>query len=205
MSATATTKGKPQRKQLADELDRLDGLIDLLSEGLPAAVADACRDGARLAMKDAIIEIMSNPELRALLAPSRIDPTWEGHTTRPEPKSVPEEPKVPSIWSRLKAKVAAARAAVVGAVQKAKEAVKSRWTAARSVLTTIGTMAGEALPVRRILLVGLGLGVAVGLVTLTLPDVAAAVVSAVSTTISVVAVQVGGWLKRAAGRYGLVA
>jgi len=94
---------------------------------------------------------------------------------------------------------------VTQAVEKAKEVVKSRWTAARGMMTAIGTVAGEALPVRRILLVGLGVGLAVGLVTLALPDAAAAAVSAVSTTVSVVAVQVGGWLKRAAGRYGLVA
>jgi len=205
MSATMTTNGKPQRKQLGDQLDRLDSIIDLLAEGLPGAVADACRDGARLAVKDAIIEILSNPELRALLTPPRLDPVWEGHTTRPEPKPVtPEEPKVPSIWSRLKAKVAAAREAVVGTVHQAKESVKSRWSAARGFMTAIGTMAGEALPVRRILIVGLGLGLAIGLVTLAMPDVAAAAVSAVSTTISVVAMQVGIWLKRAVGRFGLV-
>ncbi len=205
MSATMTTNGKPQRKQLGDQLDRLDSIIDALADGLPGAVAEACRDGARLAVKDAIIEILSNPELRALLTPPRLDPVWEGHTTRPEPEPVtPEEPKMPSIWSRLKARVAAARGTVVATVRQAKEAVKSRWSAARGMMTAIGTMAGEALPVQRILLVGLGLGLAVGLVTLTLPDTAAAAVSGVSTTISVVAVQIGGWLKRVAGRFGLL-
>ncbi|MCE9561844.1 MAG: hypothetical protein K8U57_07300 [Planctomycetes bacterium] len=58
MSATSTLNGKPQRKQLGDQLDRLDSIIDALAEGLPGAVADACRDGARLAVKDAIIEIL---------------------------------------------------------------------------------------------------------------------------------------------------
>ena len=40
MSATATN-GKPTRNQLADQLDRLDGIIDTLAEGLNQAVADA--------------------------------------------------------------------------------------------------------------------------------------------------------------------
>ncbi|MCE9562625.1 MAG: hypothetical protein K8U57_11300 [Planctomycetes bacterium] len=35
MAATATMNGKPQRKQLADQLDRLDSIIDALAEGLP--------------------------------------------------------------------------------------------------------------------------------------------------------------------------
>jgi hypothetical protein len=61
MSATATmTNGKP-RKQLSEQLDRLDSIIDVLAEGLPGAVTDACREGARAAVKDAIIEIVSTP------------------------------------------------------------------------------------------------------------------------------------------------
>src|ERR1700761_4301734 len=80
MSAATLSNGKPQRKQLSDEIDRLekqlgdqcnrlDSIVDALAEGLPGAVADACREGARAALKDAIIEIVSNPELRALIAP----------------------------------------------------------------------------------------------------------------------------------------
>ena len=65
-----TTSGKPQRKQLSDQLDRLGGVIDALAEGLNGAVADAAREGTRLAVKDAIVEIMTNPELRALIAPA---------------------------------------------------------------------------------------------------------------------------------------
>lgn len=37
MTETATTYGKPQRKSLADQIDRLDGLADALN----CAVADA--------------------------------------------------------------------------------------------------------------------------------------------------------------------
>ena len=36
-----TTNGKPKRKQLSEQLDRLDGIIDVLAEGLNKAVADA--------------------------------------------------------------------------------------------------------------------------------------------------------------------
>ncbi|WP_161967500.1 hypothetical protein [Fimbriiglobus ruber] len=40
MSVTApSTNGRPQRKQLADQFDRLDTIID----ALPQAVAGACR------------------------------------------------------------------------------------------------------------------------------------------------------------------
>ena len=67
MSATATViSNRAPRKQQSDQLDRLDAIIDVLAEGLPEAVAQACREGARQAVKDAVVEILTNPELRAL-------------------------------------------------------------------------------------------------------------------------------------------
>ena len=200
MSATTTPtmNGKP-RKQLADQLDRLDGIIDALADGLNQAVADAAREGTRLAVKDAIVEIMTNPELRALLAPARPEPS-------PAPVAPPpaDAPKKPGPWARLKAKVAAARDALTGAATKTKEAVTSRCRAAGAAVAAVGTVAGEALPLRRMLCVGLGAGLAVGLVCLLVPHAAAAAVSAVSVTTTTVAVQTGTWLKRAARRFGLV-
>ena len=199
MSATDTMNGKPQRKQLADQLDRLDGIIDALAAGLNQAVADAAREGTRLAVKDAIVEIMTNPELRAMLAPARPEPT-------PAPVAPPPvaAPKQPGPWARLKTKVAAARDALTGAATKTKEAVTSRCRAASDAVAAAGTVAGEALPLRRMLCVGLGAGLAVGLVCLLVPHAAAAAVSAVSVTTTTVAVQTGTWLKRAARRFGLV-
>ena len=44
MSATATN-GPARRKQLSDQLDRLDGIIDALADALPQAVAEAARAG----------------------------------------------------------------------------------------------------------------------------------------------------------------
>ena len=41
-------------EQLSDQLDRLDGILDVLADALPQAVADACKEGARQAMKEAV-------------------------------------------------------------------------------------------------------------------------------------------------------
>ena len=204
MSATTTTptmNGKP-RKQLADQLDRLDGIIDALADGLNQAVIDAAREGTRLAVKDAIVEIMTNPELRALLAPARPESTPA--PAAPPPEAVTPKPKTPGLWARLKAKVAAARDALTGAAAKAKEAVATRYQAASDTVVAVGTAAGEALPLRRVLWVGLGAGLLVGLVCLVVPHAAAAAVSAVSVAATTVAVQTGTWLKKAARRFGLV-
>lgn len=199
MSATATMNGKPQRKQLADQLDRLDSIIDALAEGLPGAVADACRDGARLAVKDAIIEILSNPELRAMLTPMRPEPVVA------PPAPAPEEPKKPGLWSRIKARVAAARDALTGATTKAKEAVTSRLTAAKSAVVAVGKVTGEAFPVQRVGLVAVGVGLVVGLTCLLVPQTAAAAVGGIGAAFTAVGVQTGHWLKKAARRFGLMA
>jgi hypothetical protein len=74
MSATDALNAKP-RKQLSDQLDRLDTIIDALGEALPEAVADAAREGTRAAVREAILEILANPDLRtAVLAAAPVDP-----------------------------------------------------------------------------------------------------------------------------------
>ena len=201
MTATMTPNGKPQRKQLADQLDRLDGIIDALADGLNQAVIDAAREGTRLAVKDAIVEIMTNPELRAMLAPARQEPA-PAPATPPAP--VTPEPKKPGLWGRLKAKVAAARDAVTGAAAKAKAAVAAKCKAVRDAVAAAGTAAGEALPLGRIVVRAAVIGLAVGVVCLVMPQTAAAAVSAAGAAATTVAVQAGSWLKRAARRFGLV-
>ena len=196
MSTTTATNGKP-RKQLSEQLDRLDSIIDCLAEGLNQAVADACREGTRQAVRDVLIEVATNPELRAMLVP---------HVPAPAPApSIPTpEPKKPGIWSRFKSKVAAARAVVAGAVTKAKEAVIRRCVIAGEAVVALGRMTGEALPVRKVVLIGLGVGLVVGVACLVVPQTAAAVVGGAGAACTAVCVQVGNWLTRAARRVGLL-
>ena len=202
MSATATLNGKPQRKQLADQLDRLDLIIDALADGLNQAVLDAAREGTRLAVKDAIVEIMTNPDLRAMLAP----PAAPAAAPVPAPSS-PEavsQPKKPGLWARLKSKATAARNAVAAALTRAKEAVIRRGMIAGDAVVALGHATGEALPIRRVLLVGLGVGLVVGVACLVVPQTTAAVVSGAGAACTAVSVQVGNWLTRAARRVGLL-
>lgn len=197
MSAATATNGKPQRRQLADQLDRLDGIIDALAEGLNQAVADAAREGTRLAVKDAIIEIMSNPELRAMLVP---------HVQTPVAKTpdVPPEPKKASVWSRIKAKVAAAKSTAVAFAAKVKTAVAAKCAALIATVSAIGAAAGEALPVRRAVGIALGVGVLVALVCYQMPESLSAAVAGVGAAASALFTQVGAWLHRAARRVGLL-
>ena len=150
MSATATANGKP-RKQLSDQLDRLDRIIDALGDALPEAVTDACKDGAKQAVKEAIIEIMTNPELRGLLATTSL-PT-------PIPLPPPQEPAPakPSFWSRVKSRVAAAASTVR--------------SAARTLLLVV--------PIRKIVVAGTALAAGIAFLVQLSPAVFSAVVMGV--------------------------
>src|SRR3954454_11857967 len=109
MTTATLTNNKPQRKQLSDQLDRLDGILDALSEGLNGAVADAAREGTRMAVKDAIVEIMTDPTLRSKLR----------EATAPEPTAEPmPTTKKSGFWERLKAKAGQAVVAVGGMASK---------------------------------------------------------------------------------------
>lgn len=212
MNGTTTLNGntstvKPtQRRQLSDQLDRLDTIIDALAEGLPGAVTDAVREGARAAIKDALIEIITNPELRALLAPvapATPIPTPLAAAPAESRASMPTEPKRPSLWSRLKSKVRAAKAAIVGAVVHVKDAVVGRCHAVRDSITAVGLAGGEAVPVQKILTTALVVGIVVGSACLIVPETVAAAIGGVGAATTAVCVQIGGWLRRAARRVGL--
>jgi hypothetical protein len=150
LSATATANGKP-RKQLSDQLDRLDRIIDALGDALPEAVTDACKDGAKQAVKEAIIEIMTNPELRGLLATTSLP--------APIPLPPPQEvaPVRPSFWSRVKSRVASATSTVR--------------SAARTLLVVV--------PIRKIVVAGTALAAAVAFLVRLTPTAFSAVVMGV--------------------------
>ncbi len=78
MTATLNTNGAAhQRKTLASQLDRLDGILDVLSDGLNEAVADAVRAAVESAVRETtqavLAELLTNPivlaRLREVLMP----------------------------------------------------------------------------------------------------------------------------------------
>src|ERR1043166_5538730 len=69
MNATMTN-GK-MRKTLADQLDRLDQILDVLSDGLNEAVASAVQEAAgaavQQAVRQALVEVLTNPDVLTLI------------------------------------------------------------------------------------------------------------------------------------------
>ena len=87
---TNTSNGRVPRKTLASQLDRLDGIIDTLAEGLNGAVVDAVRDAVgdavRQAVEQVLREVLANPQLlRHLLGQSG-----------PASPPAPDEPAAPT-------------------------------------------------------------------------------------------------------------
>ena len=165
---------RPQRKLLSEELDRLDSIIDSLAEGLPEAVAAAAREGTRQAVQSAIIEIVSNPELRSLLQ----------MPTPAAPAASEPVPARPSLWSRIKVKVAAAKMAIVARARAAKSVVVETF----KTLTMI-------VPVKKIAIVT-GVGVIAALAIQFAPAGVSAAICAVAGAVAAGLVRVGDWFRR---------
>ena len=190
MSATATMNGKPQRKQLADQLDRLDGIIDALAEGLNQAVADACRDGARAAVREVLRELIANPDLLAAVRPA---PVPAATVTSGEPPPPPAS----SVWGRVKAAAKSAGRSVTGAARTLTRAVEGAVVKpVADALKLTGTS-------RTVVAVGLGVGLTAGAVTLLCPAWVAAVLTAGAGASAVAAAHVGATINRVFARFRL--
>ncbi|MDB5312453.1 MAG: hypothetical protein JWO38_6655, partial [Gemmataceae bacterium] len=141
-------------------------------------VAEATREGARQAVQDVLLELLGNPEVRGLIA-----------GLGPPPPAEPAAPR-PTVWTRARARLLAAKTAVVSRCRAATAAVAG----------TARTLAW--VPLKKILLVGVG--VAAGVVSHLCPHGLSAVVSGVGGACAAVAAQVGRWARRSAAAFGLV-
>ena len=193
MSATLTN-GKPQRKQLADQLDRLDVIIDALADALPEAVADAVKDGARQAVKEAVLELLTNPDLRAVLARPAADPA----------PSAPPAPPKPSVWTRLKARLGEARRRAVDAVRPVVGAAAAKCRAAAPAAAAVGHAVRRAWGLRRPVLVAAAVGAAVAAASYAAPPAVSAAIGGVGGLCTALAVQGGLWVRATARQLGLV-
>ncbi|HEY2787556.1 MAG TPA: hypothetical protein VGJ05_21545 [Fimbriiglobus sp.] len=182
MSTTVFNGRQPpqqQRKQLSDQLDRFDHILDGLADGLQAAITDAAREGSRLAVREVIQEVLADPALRAVLA-----------------KLAAPIPTRPTVWSRIKATLARLKVGIVHAaapvVVPVTERVKGAVRAARHAVRTLGF----AWQLKKMLAIGAGIGLAVMGVSYISSHGVAAVISGIGGAITAVAVQAGLWFRR---------
>src|SRR5262245_9709642 len=114
----AVADGKPRRKTLADQLDRLDGIIDDLSEGLNQAVATVVQQSVTTAVQQAIEglvqAVVANPELLRNLAaqlgpPAAAEPAAPAAAPLPDGAAGPAQGKGPVPPQRSGGALAAVR------------------------------------------------------------------------------------------------
>ena len=184
--------GRQPRKQLSDQLDRMDEMINGLEEFLPVAVADAARDGIRQAFRDVLGELVADPAM--------LDKLRAGLGAEATPI-----PAKPSAWARLKAVIRSAAAKVVRVVgtvrRKITTGIRTTCVAAK---TRVARWSLVSLPVKSVLGASLAVGLVVTFVSLSAPHVFAAIVSGVAAAITTAFVQVGRWLRRQRTMLGLV-
>lgn len=184
MSHTATLplNGKP-RKQLSDQLDRLDEIIDVLGDGLNDAVVTALRNGARQAVKEALVEVVTHPEFLSAL-----------HSA----VAAPPTPSKPTIWSRLKAGVAKLRSAAGTVVswvrnrfRKAVSATTEQVRAVRDQGKAALTLARSGgIYLRQLTLTATIVGIVSGMIAIVTPHELLAIAGAIGSAVIAAVAQV---------------
>lgn len=155
-----------QRKSLADQIDRLDGILDGLADALNGAVADAVKEAVGAAVKEAVQavlrEVLTNPQLTRVVA--------DAH--RPTAEPVEPKPVANGVAAAAKRVLSAVTAAGVWAVARAKWVVRSTARTAAAVVSkadtcvrdtraAVSVVAALAGITRRRVLVAAGIGMAV--------------------------------------------
>jgi hypothetical protein len=85
----------------------------------------------------------------------------------------------------------------------AKDCVARRCGAAKAAVGSAYRTLAAVMPVQKILLVGAGVGLAIGVTCYLCPHSVSAAVSGVCGAATAVAVQVSRWVRRSAGLFGL--
>jgi hypothetical protein len=185
MSATVLN-GKPPlklpRKQLADQLERLDeqldrhdSILDALAEGLNEAVKEATQVGVHHAVKDAVVELLTNPDLRTALHQASVPPTR------------------PNFWQRCKAKWQALKEQAKQAITRLRGHVTAKIEPIKTVATN---MIAPSWRIRKLLLMATGVGLAVTVLSSVLSHNFAAMLSGIGAAVTTIAVQIGLWVRQ---------
>jgi hypothetical protein len=170
-TTNGTMNARTARKSLADQIDRLDGILDGLAEALNESVADAVKDVIAQVVRDAVhtavTEVLSSPDLlRAALEKHAPPPTIPTTPPAPEPKPPTLKENLARVGNRLSEKVKQAAsllkkkmtkvcAVACTATKKAGRVVANAPTILRAVVKT-------AWAFRRPCAVAVGVGVACG-------------------------------------------
>jgi hypothetical protein len=164
MATVTTDTNNRVRKSLAEQIDRLDGILDGLAEGLNEAVIAAVKEAAGAAVQEAVravlSELLANPELLhsvrdSLTPPLRTETHVADQPTESRGTGAATSARLGGCRAWLRARVLGAKGRLVPWLGRARRPV---YAASASLCIA----AGVARRVWRSLLVALGVGVLVG-------------------------------------------
>jgi hypothetical protein len=178
MSTTTTTTNGRTRKSLAEQIDRLDAILDGLADALNEAVADAVKDAVTAAVQEAVhaavVEVLTNAELRKRLG---VMPTPASQTSTPVIVCLAAAARrcwgwLENAWHTAKAVArvaggkavkAANRCLIAGRakLQEVRQRVRSKARASWMLAIALAALAKRF---RKQVLVALGVGVLVGVI-----------------------------------------
>ncbi len=165
-TANGTMNARTSRKSLADQIDRLDSILDGLADALNESVADAVKDviaeTVRQAVHAAVTEVLSSPDLmRAALEKHAPVATLSVPPPAPQPKPPTVKENVARIGNRLCDKVKRAASLVK---EKLNAAARLAGTALAVAPMLLRAVAQKVWDFRKPCAVAVGVGVACGAV-----------------------------------------
>jgi hypothetical protein len=194
---TTTTNGR-ERKSLAEQIDRLDGILDGLAQGLEQAVVAAVQTAVGLAVREAVQavlqEVLANPAFLKARAAAAGTPE-----ASPAPTSISNtglKARLVRLCGRLKAGVQAAIQVVGGVCAKVLGGARRIVAATRD---RVRTVARFKVP----LLLAVGVGTTVGIGAYFAGPCVAAAVGWLAGFATSLALQAWAALRRTLGAPGL--
>jgi hypothetical protein len=177
---------------LSDQLDRLDGIIDTLADGLSEAVCDAVKKGTATALQQILLEAVSNPATRELLrqtfAPEAKPASVESASANDSPVT-----RKANFLARCKGIVANTARKVAAWPSKLVAGVKKLGRKAKLMTRRLNV----AWQLKKAAVVGLGIGAVVTAVSLWSHPLAS-MLSGIGAAATAFAVQVGLWCRNTA-------
>jgi hypothetical protein len=155
MTTTTTNTNGRAKKSLAEQIDRLDSILDGLAEALQGAVSEAVTEAVGLAVKEAVrcvlAEVLTSPEFLEQLRQA---------TAGSNPTPVKAAPRMPGTFRRW---IIRASAWVLDRVADTRQAVTAAPSFIGQSISGAGRYVQALLPFRRQLLLSAAVGTLAGI------------------------------------------
>ena len=202
---TATMNAPPRaRKTLAAQLDRLDQILDGLSEALNESVASAVQEAVGIAVQEAVqatlAEVLGNPEVLARLHAARP----AAPAPRPRPPRVSLRERLGQIRAQLAARLQAARQTCREGLGGLRQALVSFGRRCRGGVDQVWRQCRRLRTLLSPLLVAAGVGLVVGVAAYYAGPWLAALAGGLGGFTTAIAVQAALWLRRTLTAFQLV-